>query len=1109
MALSIVATSPLALSLFRLPTWRLGAQPAVPLSRKDAALLALLALEGACSRDVLAQMLWPEADVAKARASLRQRRHRLARSAGMALIEGEATLQLAAGVDYDARDPEAQLARDAAALPGELLDGLVFDDCPEYARWLDGARVRWRMTRAQALGRLASRLQEQGGLGRAIAVAQRLCAEEPLSEHAHRQLMELHYAHGDLGAALQVYQRLAERLEAELGELPDEETAALAARLRLGQAPVRAATAAGTSVPPTLRRPPRLIGREAAWAALEQACAGRAAVVVEGAPGVGKTRLVTDFVAGCQAGAALMVPARAGDAQRPYALLVRLLSRLWLDAEALRPGGQQALPEWARHELAALLPELGTGTPRMEALRLQRAVEVALQQAKLELVALDDVQNADAATLELLASWVGEGLPAWVVACRAGELPSPVITWLQASEAPQQVALQPLGAAEIEALLQDLALPGFEVRDWAHMLARHTGGLPLFVLETLRVLLEQPAETRRDLPLPKASAQAIRARAAHLPEAARQLAHAAAVLRAPLPPDAGAALLGGQPAQWVEPYALLEAAQWVDARGVMHDLVSAALREAMPGAERRWLHGNVARWLVQAGSSGQAVAGHFEEAGLLQEAAEQLEAAALRAHRASRPAEEAELWERAASLWERTGRRERVFEALRMSVTPRFFASGNDLALAAAKRLVESACTPREEAIAKLSLGELLGRLHRRADSLPVLTQARSGAAAANDAVNLLRATVELAHCLAWLDRPDESLAMLQEVEPSLSQCEFQERQAYLTCLGTIHFRRYRFRDAASTCRERMALAEERGDWRYATVAASNLAVVLTESGWLEDAYEASERALCNLQRLGPVGGQDLVFIEIAHARICACMGAIGEALRSMERGLGYLRAPGTSPVQRVHLCWCLTVCHLLRGDAVSAQSQLLKLPEDDFTRAGEQKRRILLQAVIAAAQGQDPSSWLRQARDLAAGSPHKSSVDIDATEVWCGIGCDDPQGLLALEQRARATEQGGLATRLAWYRVDALRRCGEAAAAAARARELLDQPLRPTMLLPCHWLWIAQAAFAAAGDPQAPAVAARARQAHAKTLADLGELSGPPAQWPGPMTGWRSPEAG
>jgi hypothetical protein len=124
-------------------------------------------------------------------------------------------------------------------------------------------------------------------------------------------------------------------------------------------------------------------------------------------------------------------------------------------------------------------------------------------------------------------------------------------------------------------------------------------------------------------------AQALRTRANHLPAPARQLAHVAAVLHAPLSPKAIAVLLGGQPAQWAASYGLLEAAQWLDARGVMHDLISAALRESMPATELRWLHGNVARWLVQAGYSGEEVGGHFEEAGLPQEAAKQYAAAAV------------------------------------------------------------------------------------------------------------------------------------------------------------------------------------------------------------------------------------------------------------------------------------------------------------------------------------------------------------------------------------------------------------------------------------------------------------------------------------------------
>jgi hypothetical protein len=236
-------------------------------------------------------------------------------------------------------------------------------------------------------------------------------------------------------------------------------------------------------------------------------------------------------------------------------------------------------------------------------------------------------------------------------------------------------------------------------------------------------------------------------------------------------------------------------------------------------------------------------------------------------------------------------------------------------------------------------------------------------------------------------------------------------------------------------------------------------------------------------------------------------MGEFGQAMRALERSLAYLGVPGSSADQRQFVHYGFAFCHLLRGDVAAAQRHLLRILEEGSNRASAQLDLFLLQAQIAAAQGQDPSDWLRQARGIAAPSPFAKElfeVTIEASAASCGIHADDPQALLALEQRARAIEQGGLATRMAWYRVDALRRSGNAAAAALRARELLDQPLWPTMLLPCHWLWIAHAALAAAGDPQAPAVAARASEAHAMTLKDLGSLSGPPASWPGPWRAWQ-----
>src|SRR5262245_45059477 len=71
------------------------------LDRKEAALLAYLALEGATSRQRLAELLWPEADE-RARANMRQMLRRLRLSAGRELVEGREALSLVSDVTADA-----------------------------------------------------------------------------------------------------------------------------------------------------------------------------------------------------------------------------------------------------------------------------------------------------------------------------------------------------------------------------------------------------------------------------------------------------------------------------------------------------------------------------------------------------------------------------------------------------------------------------------------------------------------------------------------------------------------------------------------------------------------------------------------------------------------------------------------------------------------------------------------------------------------------------------------------------------------------------------------------------------------------------------------------
>jgi DNA-binding SARP family transcriptional activator len=207
----------------------------VGLERKEAGLLAYLALEGVSSRSRLAGLLWPEGNEERARANLRQRLARLRRAVGEAVVDDGCGLRLADGVTLDLQNA------------GELLAALHYDDCSEFDQWLSRHRCSARAQDRERLLAQAQRLMDSGRFDEAVQRAEQAIAADPVAETGYRQLMKWYCLRGDRAAAVDVWDRCKEVLRREYGLTPSRQTG------ELGRAILRAGEPADTGREPGSR----------------------------------------------------------------------------------------------------------------------------------------------------------------------------------------------------------------------------------------------------------------------------------------------------------------------------------------------------------------------------------------------------------------------------------------------------------------------------------------------------------------------------------------------------------------------------------------------------------------------------------------------------------------------------------------------------------------------------------------------------------------------------------------------------------------------------------------------------------------------------------------
>ncbi|AKU93126.1 transcriptional regulator, AfsR/DnrI/RedD family [Vulgatibacter incomptus] len=476
----------------------------VELERKTAALLAVLAVDGPTSRSRIAGLLWPDSDEARARANLRQALSRLRKLTNVDLVDAGDPLQLADGVDVDLRDLRRTLL--GGALPNEslrstILTGQDFSDCDELASWIEGASTDLGRLVLASLEREADRLEKDERPLQAVPLAERLIARDPYSERAHRRLIRLHYLAGDRAAALRAFERARRTLLDELGVEPDPETLALARLVERGTLPGSAGTA--REIPPSLRRPPRLVGREKHWARMQAAWDEEKVVFVTGPAGVGKSRLARDFAA-AQGVTPIVLASRPGDAGLPFASQARAVRQI------LAAFPEIELPRWLRRELSRMLPELLEAGE--EALPpLEEADMLRFLQAQLELLrridlpyfnmVVDDLHHCDPASATIgpfvtsNPAAIGAGRKfRLVVVFRPSELdetPRDVADKMVREGIAVSVELEPLPDFALAQIVRDLDLGVSEAL--GADLVRAAGGSPALLLELVKSLFHDGA----------------------------------------------------------------------------------------------------------------------------------------------------------------------------------------------------------------------------------------------------------------------------------------------------------------------------------------------------------------------------------------------------------------------------------------------------------------------------------------------------------------------------------------------------------------------------------------------------------------------------------------
>jgi len=472
----------------------------LPRRRSRGVLFYLAAHDHPARREQVLSLFWPDHERSAAQQLLRSTLYAIRRVVGEALVADEEWLALNATVDLRAlravmADPRADATALASVLPAgdvELLAGFGLPDCEPFQFWLEGLREQTRSLVGRGWLRLARLYEQRGDISAALAALDTTLALDPLQEDVQRDAMRLAYLKGDRVGAIRRFERLRDLLDQALGVPPMRETQALYDAIITdtlvapGQPAMRFRPALTNGGLPFL-------GRDDELARLQAETRPGRLLLIEGVPGIGKTRLAEAFLTR-RGGLGITGIARELEQNLPYHPI-----RMALAALISRP----EWPSW-RHslhlaaiwwgELGRLLPDLAPppveppDEPRLWEAVTRFLLELARQMPITLLI--DDLQWADASTLGLLGYLLRRSAESNLVLIATARPPEPrsalarLVQALMREDRLARIVIDRLAPSAILAISHHLS-PAFAhpLADWLEQSAE---GNPYIIAELVR-----------------------------------------------------------------------------------------------------------------------------------------------------------------------------------------------------------------------------------------------------------------------------------------------------------------------------------------------------------------------------------------------------------------------------------------------------------------------------------------------------------------------------------------------------------------------------------------------------------------------------------------------